>query len=50
MVTFKNEGGFADATRAVKDKRLRNAVVLSMIVEDSFEKGPWDYSPCLVHH
>ena len=50
MVTVKNEGGFADATRAVKDKRLRNAVVLSMIVEDSFEKWPWDYSPCLVHH
>jgi hypothetical protein len=34
--TFENESSFADTTRAVKDERLRNTVVMSVIVEDCF--------------
>lgn len=32
--TFENEGGFADASGAVKDEGLMDEVVLSMVVED----------------
>lgn len=31
-ITFEEEGGFADATRAVDDEGLWDAVVLSVIV------------------
>jgi hypothetical protein len=30
--TFEDEGGFAGATRAVEDQRLRDAVVLGVVV------------------
>lgn len=48
--TFEDEGGFAGATRAVEDERLRDAVVLGVVVQHGFQEWPWDYSPCFVHH
>jgi hypothetical protein len=32
VFTFKDESGFASATRAMEDERLRDTVVLSVIV------------------
>lgn len=31
--TFKDESSFADASRTMEDERLRNSVVLSVVVE-----------------
>lgn len=50
VFTFENEGGFANATGAMKDERLRDAMVLNVVVENGFQEGPWDDSPCFLCH
>lgn len=50
LLTFKNKGSFSDATGAMKDKRLRHAVVLHVIVEHGFQQGSGDDSPWLSAH
>lgn len=48
--TFEDESGFADAARAVEDERLRDAVVVGVVVEDCFQQWPGDDPPGFVHH
>jgi len=45
---LKNEGGFADASGAVKEEGLVKAVVLGVVVEDGFEEGSGKDSPCFL--
>lgn len=34
----------------MEDEWLRNTVALDVVVEDGFEKWPWDDLPWFVHH
>ena len=34
----------------MENERLRDAVVIGVVVENGLQEGSWDYSPCFVHH
>lgn len=50
MPTLEDKAGFADASGAVEDERLRNPVTLRVVIKHSLQHWPWDYPPCFLHH